>query len=454
MRRFSKLMALVALPVMLSFFVACGGNGGADTTPTETEATQEAPTQEEAPVDEATTAETTTEQDRPFAGQTITLGLWGGNESEEAAMDLALAEFYELTGITVERRLYHEYQTQLQTELIGGIAPDVFYMEAFLFPSMVVTGVLEPLNQFMGAGFDEADFFGPTLDAFRHDGQIFGLPKDMSTLGLIYNIDLLEAAGFTSDDIPNNIVDFAAFIQEVDNNTPDSVTAFVSSSELARHLFLLEANGTSIADEDGRAVLTQPNQHPTLQLLMDGFHSGAAARAADLGYGWSGDAMGLGNVVFIMEGNWAIGHLNMNFPELNYGTRSVPLIEGANRSMLFTVAYSMNAASTNKEATWEFINFITGTDGMHTWTYNATVLPTRATVAASTGFADHPLLAPFVAAGAYATPWQKGETLPIIMREYNNFIPAVISGDMTLIEAMTAAEEAANLDIEALMLQP
>ena len=432
MKNFVKLAALIALVAVLGLLAACGGGNN----------------------DSGNNAGATTGgngDSRPFAGQTITLGLWGGNESEEHAMDLALEEFYQLTGITVERRLYHEYQTQLQAELIGGIAPDVFYMEAFLFPSLVETGVLYPLDGFMGADFDHNDFFAPALNAFRHGGGIYGLPKDMSTLGLVYNIDLLEAAGFTSADIPDNIIDFAAFVEEVHNNSAPGVTAFVSSSELARHMFLLQANGTSVADAEGFAVLAQPNQHPTLQLLMDGFHKGIVGRPADLGYGWSGDAMGLGNVVFIIEGNWVIGHLNMNFPELNYGTRSIPTIEGANRSMLFTVAYSMNAASNNKEATWEFINFITGRDGMYTWTYNATVLPTRASVAQATGFANHPILAPFVAAGAYATPWQNGETLPIINREYNNFLPVVINGEMTLIEAMQQAEEAANRDIEALL---
>jgi multiple sugar transport system substrate-binding protein len=366
-------------------------------------------------------------------------------------MDMALAEFYELTGITVERRLYHEYQTQLQAELIGGIAPDVFYMEAFLFPSLVETGVMEPLDGFMDSDFDRNDFFAPTLNAFRHGGSIYGLPKDMSTLGLVYNIDLLEAAGFTPDDIPTNIVDFAAFVEEVHNNTPDNITAFVSSSEMARHMFLLEANGTSITDNEGFAVLTNPNQHNTLQILMDGFARGIVARPADLGHGWSGDSMGLGEVVFIIEGNWVVGHLNTNFPETNFGTMQIPTIEGANRSMLFTVAYAMNARSNNKDAAWMFIDFITGRDGMATWTYNATVLPTRASVAQDIGFATHPILAPFVAAGATATPWQKGDTLPIIMREYNNHLPTVINGSVTLAEAMENAENAANDDIGALM---
>ncbi|MCL2574474.1 MAG: extracellular solute-binding protein [Defluviitaleaceae bacterium] len=425
MKKIARLITLIALPVMLSFFAACNDNGGG------TAASGDA--------------------DRPFAGQTISLGLWPGNDNEEAGMAAAIEEFYELTGITVELRHYHDYQVQLQAELVGGIAPDVFYMEAFLFPSLVETGVLYPLDGFMGSDFDANDFFAPALNAFRHDGGIYGLPKDMSTLGLIYNIDLLAAAGFTPSDIPNNIVDFAAFVEQVHNNSAAGVNAFVSSSELARHLFLLEANGTSVADADGFAVLSQPNQHPTLQLLMDGFHAGIVGRPADLGYGWSGDAMGLGNTVFIIEGNWVIGHLNMNFSELNYGTREIPLIEGANRSMLFTVAYSMNSASNNKEAAWEFINFITGTQGMYTWTDIARVLPTRASVADATGFANDPILAPFVAAGAYATPWQKGETLPIIMREYNNFLPLVIAGEMTIVEAMQQAEEAANRDIDALM---
>lgn len=435
-----KLLATTALVAGGLFLTGCGGND----TPAPAPAQDATQTTNQAASEPAAQSEG---DDRPFAGQTITLGMWQGNDVEYPVMMQVLESFYEHTGITVEPRIWHDYQLQLTTELIGGTAPDIFYVEAFLFESLVTTGVLEPLDRFITPAFDVDDFFAATLNAFRWDGNIYGFPKDMSTLGLIYNIDVLAQAGFTPDDIPSTLEAFADFVQEVDNNLPSNYTAFVSSAELARHMFLLQAAGTTVEDANGFAQLTNPNQHGMIERLLEGFHAGIVSRPADLGHGWSGDSMGLGEVAFIIEGNWVLGHLWNNFPELNFGTREVPTVGGQNHSALFTVAYGMNAASSNQEAAWEFINFKAGYLGMREWTDGAGLLPTRYSVAASIGVDTDPIFAPFVAAGSYATPWAGSDTLPIISREYNNFIVAAIQGSMTLQEAMIAAEEAANLDI-------
>jgi len=78
----------------------------------------------------------------------------------------------------------------------------------------------------------------------------------------------------------------------------------------------------------------------------------------------------------------------------------------------------------------------------------ASLIPSRATTAAILDLPNNAIMAPFVAGGAYATPWQHGVTLSIILREYNNLLPAALSGDMTLLEAMEEAMRVANNDIE------
>ena len=381
----------------------------------------------------------------------ITLGVWSGTDVEPIILDKLITEFTAQTGITVDIRVYHEYQTQLQTELIGGIAPDVFYMDAFLLPSLAPTGVLQPLDNFISqeSDFDKDDFFVPALNAFvGQSGNLYGLPKDLSTLGLFYNIDLLEYAGFTPDDIPTEAEAFPEFLLELQANLPDGVVPFISAAELARQMFMLQSNGTEIADENGLAVLSQPDQLESLQLLMDGFHNGTVMRAADLGHDWAGDSFGTGSVALMVEGNWAIEHVLENFPTVRFGTSEVPTINGNRGSMMFTVSYSINSASNNLDAAWEFVNFATGREGMRIWTEGTGLLPTRQSVANDMNLHNNEILAPFIAAGDYATAWQKGDTLPIILREYNNLLPTVISGEMSLQEAMIIAENAANLDIE------
>lgn len=387
-----------------------------------------------------------------LAETTITLGVWGGTDAEESTRDQLIADFTAETGIGVDVRVWTDYETQLQTELIGGTAPDVFYVEAFLFPSLENEGLLAPLGDFIynTEGFEKDDFYGPAINAFASEtGDIYGLPKDLSTLGLYYNETLLNEAGFTPEDIPTDMDELPAFLAELGNNLPEGVVPGITSSELARHLFALNAGGTSVIDKNGLGVLTQPDQLKYVQMLVDAYGEGLVQRPIDLGHDWAGDSFGTESAVLMIEGNWAIAHLHQNFPEVEFGTKEVPMMNGNQGSMMFTVSYSINAHSNNQEAAWEFVNFVTGKEGMTTWAEGASLIPSRQSSSEALNLQENDVMAPFIAAAEYATPWQQGTTLSIVFREYNNMIPAALSGEMSLQEAMEQAERVANNDIEA-----
>jgi len=382
-------------------------------------------------------------------GKEITVGTWKGTDAEVKAFDELLAAFTEETGIKVKKKVYNDYQTQLQTDLVGGTAPDVFYVDAFLAPELSKQGVLEPLDQYIEqAEKDLGDFYEPAINAFKSDDQLFGLPKDYSTLGLYYNKKLIEDAGFTADDIPTEMGQLPEFLGELQEKLPSGVTPAITTSELARHMFVLQSGGTDIVDENGMAVLSQQDQIKALQPLVDAYQDKLVQRPADLGQGWAGDSFGAEKSAIMIEGNWAISHIEQNFPNVEMGTKEVPTIDGNSGSMMFTVSYSLNSDSEEKAAGWEFINYATSKDGMKIWSEGAGVLPSLKSIAEELNLQDDELKAPFVAAGAYATPWQKGDSLSIVAREYNNLLPAALKGDMTLEEAMKKAEETANKDIE------
>lgn len=47
----------------------------------------------------------------------------------------------------------------------------------------------------------------------------------------------------------------------------------------------------------------------------------------------------------------------------------------------------------------------------------------------------------------YGTPWTSGVYLPVIAQAFDNHFQAALNGDMTVEDAMKAAEEEANAEI-------
>jgi len=169
----------------------------AQPTPTPTPATQDTPS-----------------DDRPFAGQVLTLGVWGGNDAETAALEQVRADFEALTGATINWRLYTEMNVQIQADFIAGgdVVPDAFYVDMMTAELFADMGVLLPLNP---ADFDASAFYQNVIDAFTFNGTLYAIPKDQSSLARYVNTRLLSEVGFDLSDIPVAAEDYLAFLPEL-----------------------------------------------------------------------------------------------------------------------------------------------------------------------------------------------------------------------------------------------
>lgn len=371
-------------------------------------------------------------------GKTIVVGRWGGNEAETAAFAKMLADFTAATGIEVEERVYSDYNTELQAELIGGTAPDVFYVDAFMAPFFISQEVLMPLD---AAEFELDQFYGPLKDAFKMDDNYYAVSKDYSTLALYYNKAMVDEA-----DIPKTLEEIwsSDFLTNLQGTLPEGTAAMTVNVDLARNMYIAQNGGNSIITEDEMANLSDANVVANLQAQFDATAAGKMVQPSDLGFGWNGDIFGNGKTAIMIEGNWVLGFLQQNFPDIDFGVLEVPTFKGENGTMVFTVGYGVSAATKEEAAAKAFIKYAAGTEGMATWTQGAGVLPSRMDVAEATKVSEDPLKAPHIAGAAYATPWQKGTYLDTINGEFRNYALSVVKSERTLEEALTIATDEAN----------
>ena len=92
---------------------------------------------------------------------------------------------------------FGSYFTKLQTDFAAGTSPDVFELNYENFVTFASRGTLVDLGGLMaGSSLITDDTFYPAaLDAFSYEGVQLGLPITFSTVLLIYNKDLFDAAG-------------------------------------------------------------------------------------------------------------------------------------------------------------------------------------------------------------------------------------------------------------------
>ena len=365
----------------------------------------------------------------------VVLSGWQASEEEGAALDEVLAAFEtKYPNITVDYQpVAGDYPAAMTAKFSAGEPPDLFYVDSSVAPEWIDEGVLLDLEPLAAErGFDTSAFFEGYLDAFRGpDGGVFGFPKDGNTLALAYNTELLTSAGVEPP------TDWASLTAAAGKLTSGDQKAFCLNHSLDRALAFIYQNGGSLLSEDKtQNTFDSPETREALQTYLGWFANGQAARAADLGDDWCGKSLGEGKVAMIFEGGWLDPYMKNTYPDTKYAWSAMPA--GTEEATLgFTVSYSIGVDSANQDPAWVLLTYLTGPEGMATWTEGGVANPSRQDVEAAPGKEI------LVDGAAYAHPWSFIPGFSAINDAFNNAMTAQIeakSDDPTpVIEATTSA---------------
>jgi multiple sugar transport system substrate-binding protein len=391
-------------------------------------------------------------QDTTSQPITIKISGWGASPLEKKFLTKVLQDFERKhPGIRVKfETIADQYMDVLKTRLIGDAAPDLFYLDAVEAPFLMQAGVLEPLNRYITPEFDLGDFEPTLLSSFRQGETLYGLPKDYSTLALFYHKPLFQQANLLP---PKTWDEFRRVARELtqdrDRNGKPEQYGFSLSPELARSVYIMQAFGGRVVDVKGQATFASKPVEQGLQPLLEQYRDRTAIRPSDVGASSSSDLFGQGKAGMMIEGNWAIPYLKETFPKLAFGTTEVPKINNKPGTMVFTVAYVMNRKSKHKPEAWTVLSYLTGKEGMRTWTSSGFALPTRRSVARQLRYDRDPLRSPLVAGVRYATPWQLGTFPAPILNSFNNQFLSALLGEQPLSQALQRAQRSANSQISS-----
>ena len=315
--------------------------------------------------------------------------------------------------------------SDLNQELSQGFAaktpPDVFYVSADLFNSYAASGALEPY----GDQLSNADDFYPVLtEAFTRDGELYCAPKDFSTLALVINTDLWAQAGLTDADVPTTWDQLKTVAQRL---TANGVTGLSTSAEYSRlGAFMAEAGGGLVTD--GEATADSQQNVEALQYVQSLMADGSYAFAADLGAGWGGEAFGTGKAAMTIEGNWLVGAMASDYPDVEYQVVELPAGPAGKGTLTFTNCWGIAADSQNKEEAVELVEDLTSSDQQLAFARGFGVMPSLQS-AAQPFSQEFPAQAAFLAGADYATAVPNAEGVSDVITDLNSQLEGLEGGD-------------------------
>ena len=381
----------------------------------------------------------------------ITLSGWQSNPIESRLLKNVINQFEaKYPNIKVKHEVINsQYMDVIKTRLIGEVAPDVFYLDAFEAPLLMKYKVLEPLDSYIKPEFKLADFEPTLINAFKHHGNLYGIPKDFSTLALFYDQTAFATAKIKYPPKTwNELIQDSKKLTIAAPNGKVTRYGFGITPELPRQQFILQAFGGELVDRDHYAAFATPESLRGLQLVIEQYrHDRSSAQPSDVGASSADDMLGQGKVAMVLSGAWSIPYFKETFPNLKFATAEVPTINERKGTMAYTVAYVMNRRSTHKEAAWKLIDYLTSEATMKASGNQGFALPSRRSILAKLTSDRSSLYAPLIAGSTYATIWQSGETLPTILTNFDNQFISALIGQQSLKDAMQKAQDTANREI-------
>ena len=361
---------------------------------------------------------------------------WQASPDEGELLEQMIADFEgEYPDVTVDYQpVSGDYAQQRIADFSAGTPPDAFYVDSSLAPEWIEEGFLMPLDDYIEqTGFDTSQFYEGYLDAFRGpDGQIYGIPKDASTLAMFYNPDMLAEANVEP---PTNWEELRAAAEAL---TTDDRPGLCLSPSLDRALaFIYQAGGSIYNDDFSEVTFDSAETREALEFYLGLFEDGLAQSPAQIGAGWCGEAFDTERAAIVFEGNWLIPVLEGDTGEAAYEIAEMP--QGAEQATLaFTVSYSIGADSENPDAGWALTSYLTGPEGMETWTSLGLALPSRQDVPTPEGRDA------LIAGAEYARPWSFTPGFADVNTAFNNAFTAAVEGSGSVDDIVSATVSAAE----------
>jgi multiple sugar transport system substrate-binding protein len=399
----------MALLLVAALFAGCAAPAAA---PAPEAAAEAAPAEAEAAPAEAAPAEAA-------AGDVIELEYWQYNfESRVNAMNQLIEQFEaENPGIKIIHNSeipYDQYRDKIAASVPAGVGPDVVTLFYAWQPAWVAADYIVPLPAADFPADEVAAQFSPLVEASFQDGELYTLPTAVRTLAMLYNKDLMAAAGLDPEAPPTTIEELeeqAVQCTKFDDAGNYEIMGLpVAMSGQAHHWFreiLLRQFGQEPQSEDNRTILWNASQagydawDQLLKFEMELKTGDATLFDGDPNYFLAGKSC------FQIDGSFRLGTIAANAPDLNFGVTEMPIVNGNKGTFgsYWTHGITNKAAAdpARMEAAVKFLKFITTPAAGTLWVAETGELPAQIEAAANPELLADPKLGAFVAGLPYAS---------------------------------------------------
>ncbi len=295
------------------------------------------------------------------AAQTITLATHYPPENVKV-LEPCFKQYEQETGVKVVHQQipYGDYLQTILTARLGGQSPDIYHVYSIWAAQLVDNGLLatppDDVLSFVSDGYVPS-----TVDAVTIDGQVWGVPTEVSNYLLVYNKKIFQEAGVEAPPKTwDELMDIAAATTKRDAQGRAAQIGYADyypsvAGVVHRYLTHLYSKGVNLFNDDFTETnLGSPKALTSLQEMVSLFEAGSADLSVD------SDAFDAGDVAMTIQASWQEGTYREVFGDAFEDTVGVaPIPMGDDwRSLQYAFFYGVDAGSDVQDESWAFIKWL------------------------------------------------------------------------------------------------
>lgn len=409
---------------------------------------------------------------------TLTFRTWDTNAA--AAYKEAFAAYHKANPnvtVTVDVVPWANYFTKLRTDIAGGSADDLFWINNSSYSSYATSGALIDIDDLYGddAESTEEGWAPAVVDQFTQDDTLWGIPQTSDAgIAVYYNKKLLEDAGLSADDIASldwNTADGGSLVETAEKLTKDSngKTAadkgfdakkikqygYSASQDIQASLLPTIGSNGGTYQEDDKFTFTNPKTEEAIGFLVDlinKYHVAPSAADTNDNGNFNLEAFQQGKLALFQSGLYNLANVQDKV-DFDWGAVQLPAGPAGAVSVTNGIAVVGNAKTKHEEATDKVLKWLGSAEGNKYIGESGANLPAVLDAQdAYTGFwkSKDVDLAPFfdVIDGKDTIPAPTGENFNEAYAAYSPVLSEVFLGKKKLAAGLAEAETAANKAVE------
>lgn len=286
-----------------------------------------------------------------------------------------------------------KYFQKMHALLAANIAPDVLFLNNINFPIYASNESFLDLEPYLqkSASLKASDFYPQTLEGFRWQGKLQGIPRDASNLVVFYNQELFDKAGlpYPKDGWTYDEMIEIARKLTVDADGDKHPEQFGMSFD-KRSLFWLpyvwSAGGDIFNADRSEFMLTKPEALKGLQLAADLRHKHhVAPTSAEAGSAAMAQLFTQKKLAMLLTGRWSVTTFRKDVP---FKWDIAPFPKGPAGSIVDADASGWVISKTcpAPDKAWKLIEFLASKQVSEAFTKPGLIIPARKDVAESDVF--------------------------------------------------------------------